>query len=294
MASPTATAAVPDDRKPAARPPGVSPGSAGAPRLLALLCDADVEVDDVLAALRSEPALTARVLKVANSPYYSQRGHVGTLDRAVQMLGLGAIRGIAAAACLDRAMPPRAGAAFDPLRFRHHSLAVAIAAQRLSNAARAGVDSEAFMAGLLHDIGILVLAQSDVAAMAAFQPLDQPPDHALAAEALQSERSHFGTDHAEAASRLVQAWALPDWLLAPLTAHHQPAAVAAGNGLAALPALVGLADHLADRAGFGLWPVCALPPGAPVLDALGLDATLIDDIAADLPQRVAEFVAQSA
>ena len=289
MASLTVTAAVPDDHKPAARPPGVSAGSAGAPRLLALLCDPEVDVDDVLDALRSEPALTARVLKVANSPYYSQRGHVGTLDRAVQVLGLGSIRGIAAAACLDRAMPARAGQAFEPQRFRQHSLAVAIAAQQLSKALRAGLDSEAFMAGLLHDIGILVLAQADAPAMAGFQPPEQVP----VADALLSERSHFGADHAEAANRLVQAWSLPDWLLAPLTAHHAPVAVAVGVGLAVLPALISLADHLADRAGFGLWPVCAQPPDDTLLAALGLDSATMDTITADLPLRLGQFMAQA-
>ena len=289
MASLTVTAAVLDDHKPAARPPGVSAGSAGAPRLLALLCDPEVDVDAVLDALRSEPALTARVLKVANSPYYSQRGHVGTLDRAVQVLGLAAIRGIAAAACLDRAMPARAGQAFEPQRFRQHSLAVAIAAQQLSKTVRAGVDSEAFMAGLLHDIGILVLAQADASAMAGFQP----PAPAPVAHALLSERQHFGADHAEAANRLVQAWALPAWLLAPLTFHHTPVAAAPCSGLAALPALINLADHLADRAGFGLWPVCALPPDDAVLAALDLDTATLDTITAELPLRLGQFMAQA-
>ena len=289
MASLTVSIAVPANHKPAARPPSVSPGSAGAPRLLALLCDPDVDMHAVLAALRAEPALTARVLKVANSPYYSQRGHVGTLDRAVQVLGLAAIRGIAAAACLDRAMPARAGQAFEPQRFRQHSVAVALAAQQLSGALRAGVDSEAFMAGLLHDIGIVVLAQADASAMAGFQPASQAP----AAAALLCERSHFGADHAEAANRLVQAWSLPTWLLAPLTSHHLPTAGVPGTGLAMLPALIGLADHLADRAGFGLWPLCALPPDAAVLDALGLDTAITDAISADLPQRVGQFLAQS-
>ena len=287
MTRTTVSAAVPDDHRPAARPPGVSAGSAGAPRLLALLCDPEVDVDAVLDALRSEPALTARVLKVANSPYYSQRGHVGTLGRAVQMLGLAAIRGIAAAACLDRAMPTRAGPAFEPQRVRQHSVAVAIAAQQLSGLLRAGVDSEAFMAGLLHDIGILVLAQADASAMAGFQPPGQAPADA----ALRTEREHFGVDHSEAARRLVAAWALPDWLLAPLTLHHLPATAPVGTGLALLPAVIALADHLADRAGLGLWPLCALPPDEAVMAALGLDAASIDDICADLPQRVSQFLA---
>lgn len=280
----TAITSDPVDLKAAARALGTAGGSAGAPRLLSLLCDADVELDAVLTQLKREPALTARVLKVANSPYYRQSGHVGTLERAVQMLGLTAIRGIAAAACLDRSAPPRAGQAFDPEAFRLHSLAVACAAQALSKAANAGVDGEAFMTGLLHDIGILLLAKADGQRMARFQvPQVASPDEAMALE-----REYFGVDHAEAAGTLVAAWALPGWLLAPLTTHHLPA-TGAVRGAEALPALVALADHVASRAGFALWPVCALPPTAALRGALPLDDAQIDALVEQLPALVAQL-----
>ena len=285
----------------AARALGASVGGVGASRLLALLCDPDVEIDAVLACLHSEPALSARVLKVANSPYYGLPGRVGTVGFALSVLGLAAIRGIAAAGCLDRALPPRAGQAFDPGRFRLHSLAVASAAQQLSRAVNADIDGEAFMAGLLHDIGLLLMARAHPAAMATFAP----PAGLAEGAALALERAHFGVDHAACAGLLVEAWQLPPWLRAALVIHHgalgrlpaesgvcggggggggdagaavNPPAVAPElpAGLSRLPALLAVADHLAYAAGYALWgPLLSagppdLPPGpTPADDAAG-------------------------
>jgi HD-like signal output (HDOD) protein len=250
------------------------------------LCDPAVETAAVRACLCGEPALSARVLKVANSPFYHQAGQVGTVDRAVQLLGLSAIRGIAAAGCLDRAAPSRAGQAFDPDRFRRHSLAVACAAQQLSRAAGAGVDSEAFIAGLLHDIGVLLLTKAAPAAMASFVA---PPQES-AADGLEAERRHFGTDHAACAGVLVEAWGLPVWLHDALAAHHAPAP-AADSGLAALPALLHLADGLAVRAGFPLWPAGPMAPDAALPPLSGLQDQDLAAIVGGLADAVAAIAA---
>jgi HD-like signal output (HDOD) protein len=288
MPSPVASPPVPArpalDLKAAARALGAAGGGAGAAQLLALLCNPEVEIEAVRACLRGEPALSARVLKVANSPYYHQAGQVGTVDRAVQLLGLSAIRGIAAAGCLDRATPARAGQAFDPDRFRTHSMAVACAAQALSRTLNAGVDSEAFIAGLLHDIGVLLQAKAAPAAMASFVP----PSDENAEGALDTERQHFGADHVACAGVLVETWGLPPWLHAALTTHHTPASDALTPGSDALPLLLHLADRLAGRAGFPLWTASAQVEdgGAGALPA-GLEPADLDRIVDALPAAVA-------
>ena len=272
----------------AARALGASGGGAGAARLLGQLYDPDVAVERVLGCLNSEPALAARVLKVANSPYYRASGSVGTVARAVQLLGLSAIRGIAAAGCLDRMTPGRAGNAFEPEAFRRHSLAAACAAQQLAQACGAGLEGEAFMAGLLHDIGLLLLVKADAEVMARFQP----PACSDSAAALEAERTHFGTTHEECARLLVRAWSLPDWLQAGLCDHHanQPLPAARPlRGALALPAVLALADHCAHRAGYPLWPVCACDPPPELADALGLTAAQLDAVVAGLPEMVSRL-----
>ena len=266
-------------------------GSGGATQLLALLYDPEVAIERVLASLKAEPALAARVLKVANSPFYRLSGSVGTLDRAVALLGLTAIRGIAAAGCLDKLTPSRSGGAFDPERFRLHSLAVGCAAQQLSRAAGAGVDGEAFMAGLLHDIGILLLVKAAPEAMARYVPAGTTD----AAEALAQEQAALGATHEACATVLAEAWQLPDWLRAAAATHHTAGDHATTTqGLQALPALLALANHLAHRAGMGLWPICGMAPPADAAPSLGLDEAQLDALALALPDAVAAMAAAPA
>jgi HD-like signal output (HDOD) protein len=267
----------------AARALGASGGGAGAARVLSLLYDPDVAVAAVLDCLRAEPGLAARVLKVANAPYYRQAGSIGTVDRAVAVLGLTAIRGVAASGCLDRLTPPRSGKAFDPERFRLHSLAVACAAQELATATGAGFPGEAYMAGLLHDIGWLLLVKADPKAMAAYLP-PTSTDHAVA---LAAEQAHFGTTHEACALLLTQTWAMPDWLAQSIVGHHASAADGPPDPLAGLLAL---ADHVAQAAGFGLQADGELgPPPAGV--HLGCTDAQLEALIASLPDTLAALQA---
>jgi HD-like signal output (HDOD) protein len=274
----------------AARALGASGGGAGAARVLSLLYNPDVEIAAVLDCLRAEPGLAARVLKVANAPYYRQAGNIGTVDRAVAVLGLTAIRGVAASGCLDRLTPPRSGKAFDPERFRLHSLAVACAAQELATATGAGFPGEAYMAGLLHDIGWLLLVKADPAAMATYLP---PPgaDHAAA---LAAEQAHFGTTHEACARLLTEAWAMPDWLALSIVSHHSNAASALarpGAGLAALPGLLALADHVAQAAGFSLQADSHAEPTPAIAQVLGCTDAQLQALIAALPDTLAALQA---
>jgi HD-like signal output (HDOD) protein len=262
---------------------GASAGGASASRLLGLLYDPDVDLDRILQCLHGEPVLSARVLKVANSPYYGRSGQVGSVERAVQLLGLVAVRGIAAAGALDRMTPGRAGQHFDPLRFRRHSAAVACAAQALSRKGRCDVDGEAFMAGLLHDIGVLLLVKSDPQQMASFRP----PEGLSAVEARRAEREHLGLDHEGAGVLLVHNWALPPWLSEAVAHHHAPEVLPpAADGLDCLPRLLALADHLADAAGYGLWPRCSGGPDPAWFDGLRLTPQDAAEVLENLPGAV--------
>lgn len=269
----------------AVRALGASAGGASASRLLALLYDPAVDIERILHCLHSEPVMAARVLKVANAPYYGQSGRVGSVQRAVQLLGLTAIRGIAAASALDRLLPSKAGNPFDPLRFRRHSGAVACAAQGLSRRARLDIEGEAFLAGLLHDIGMLLLVKADAAAMARYQMTAGDNEAQFRA----AEEAHFGLTHEAAGAVLIDAWALPDWLKAAVAQHHvaleQPASTRP-QGTDALPLLLAVADRLADAAGFGLWPRCAGPVDEPLLARLGLTPDDAEVIANGLPGAV--------
>lgn len=265
------------DMAAAARILGTAGGDTGAAQLLPLLYDDSASAQRVVSCVRTQPALAARVLKVANSAYYGRTGSVGTLEGAVALLGLAAVRGIAATGCMDR-LPLPTSNVLNPDRLRRHSLAVALAAESLSQRSHAGVDSEAFTAGLLHDVGIVLLARLRPQAVAAVGRL--PAFHP--STVLKDEVDFIGADHATAAAQWATACGLPSWLAAALKSHHDVHGATHGSGVDRLPALLTLAERCAEGAGFGLWPQASTvqDPTRPMLR--DLDAEACDEVTAGL------------
>jgi HD-like signal output (HDOD) protein len=128
---------------------GLAPSAAG---LWRELSDPEVDPRRLHAVLHQDPGIAARVLKVANSAFYGRGRQIATLEQAVIVLGIDAVRGIAAAAGLDR-VAARAGQAG---LYVAHCVAVAGFARELAARTGAVPAGEAFLAGLLHDFGLLV------------------------------------------------------------------------------------------------------------------------------------------
>jgi HD-like signal output (HDOD) protein len=256
----------------------------GPATLMGVLYDPQVRVEGVISALESDSLLTARVIAAANAPCYQVTGQVGSLQRAVQMLGLPTIRGVAAAAALDRLLPASPNAAFDAERFRRHSLATACAAQMLSNAGGCGVDSEAFIAGLLHEVGWLLLAHHDPEAVARYEP----PKRADAASQRAAERAHFGLTLRECGVWLAEAWQLPVWLRDAIgqPGPTRPAPVPFGR--TTLPALVALAHSVVEHAGLGLRAQAATPWNTELAASLRLESQALHSVAAALRGAMAK------
>lgn len=286
IATPTSPHALltPAEVMAAARALGATGGGPGTARLLAVLVDPLAELDEVLSSLHAEPALAARVLKVANSPFYRLAGTVGTLERAVQVLGLDAIRGICAACCMDRVPATRVAGLLDPHQFRQHSLATAVAAQHLARRLAPASQAEAFIAGLLHDIGLVLLARLRPQALA---ELTRTAASGSPQQALQLEHDTLGLNHAECAALLASAWLLPAWLADAVGGHH---ADAPASGPPTVARLVQAADVLAHQAGFGLAPSCAQAEAWPGLGIAASDEVLATLVAA-LPEHVKALVA---
>ncbi len=259
-------------------------GPHSAPRIMAALCDPDVVASDVAKLISRDPGLFARVLRVANSPFYGHSRSIMTLERAIIVLGLDAVRGIAAAACLDRTVPRgKPSTLLDLSTVVSHSIATAAAAEALAKAHRPECPSEAFIAGLLHNLGIVVqihLDPSGVRAMIASRAAaDQREIRAL-------EAAQAAVGHEECMSVIFDAWQLPQSLSAATRDHHDP--MAAYPPHRELTSLVNLGAYLALGSGntFTLEPW----PGRPntrALELLGLDHGHLEAIATDLPARVA-------
>jgi HD-like signal output (HDOD) protein len=264
---------------------GGGPGTAH--RLLAALCNPALGLREVSGLVVADPGIAARVLKVANSSFYGRPRHIDTVDRAVTLMGVDAVRGVAAAACLDRAIPSRGEVGLlDPSSLVRHSVTAALSAEQLARLRRPQMASEAFIAGLLHDLGAIIQARID-------------PDgvhrmlEALRANPMQDlrelESRHVSVSQERCAAVLFESWQLPPGLTESARHHHHP--LEAPGEHRTLTAFVYLGNHVSLMEG----QTFALEPAASTLDAAVLAETGVreedmDRVARELPGRIAAFV----
>ncbi len=187
-------------------------------RLMSLLDDATVAADEVLDVIEKDPSLTANLLKLSNSAYYGLRRQVGSAREALVMLGNKTIVNLAFATSMgDILRGPLAGYHLERNELWFHALGTAIGASKLvSLEGEAGLRERAFTAGLVHDIGKLMLNRS------LKENLVQLPPQADSQTLLAAETDILGFDHAEAGAALGAAWNFPSSLVQLIGAHHVP------------------------------------------------------------------------
>jgi putative nucleotidyltransferase with HDIG domain len=206
-------------------------------QLMSVVADENSSAADVTRVLSGDQALAAKILKLVNSPFYGQSGEIGTLTRAVVVLGFSAVRNLALG-LTAAGMLRKAGGAEYQVRFWRHSLATAAAAEVLSCLGGVPEDpEEAFVAGLLHDVGHPVMA---LIAPEEFAAAFAPSSAAL----LQRETERFGLTHAKAGQLLLRRWKLPEPLCEAVRFHHNTKV--GSNGESPMVALISLADMMAN------------------------------------------------
>lgn len=235
--------------------------------------------------IESDPALAARTLRLANSAFYGMAGRVGSIGDAVRLLGLRTVAGVLSAAALHGLLKLPACPGFDFEAYWHHAVATALASRAL--APLAGVDADqAFLAGLMHDVGQLVLA--------AHLPADAQASIAQARQAgqplHQAELALLGVSHAQVGAWVARHWHFPDAITSAIERHHG-LDLPPGGQAPGLPAVVQLASVLAGEL------TAAGPPAVPaamepLLRALALDApdqlaTLVQSLATSTREMAA-------
>jgi len=200
--------------------------------------------------LRDAP-ITARLLRMANSAMYGRAGTVKTVHEAVVMLGFRSVKSLVlSTAVYDVFGDPDTHKFFDLSKFWQHSLETASIAQLLASRIGFQPQEEAFVAGLLHDIGLLLMGRVFGGEYGAFVAQTD-----ASADWCSAEQERFGIDHTEAASVLLTEWGLPEPLVAPATRHHDLLMGPTGPKVDRLTLLVALADRLGHQ---GIEPPRAL------------------------------------
>lgn len=186
-------------------------------KLLRLVQDPDVTLNEVAETLTLDPVLAGKILRTANSPLYGQARTVSSLQAAVRLLGLRTVKALALGfSIVDDLKTPEQGG-FDYTEFWDRSLYAANGARILAARRRTQEAEEAFLGGLLHEIGILACAA--VLGTAYSEAYASLPNHARS-ELLAREREQFGFDHRDVAAGIARLWGLPLMLSACLEHSH--------------------------------------------------------------------------
>jgi diguanylate cyclase (GGDEF)-like protein len=185
-------------------------------QIVALASDPEIDVAKVASTISKDPGLTAKVLRVANSPLYAKRRKSENLRQALVALGLNAATTLSLGFSLVTAYKGGKGAGINLGRYWRRALLGASAARTFGAIQNVRSLEDLFLAALLQDIAVLAIdrVQPDF-----YRAL--PPD-ATHAQILAHEKLMIGTDHADVGAWLLRQWKLPESLCATVEASHQP------------------------------------------------------------------------
>lgn len=181
----------------------------------------DASIGTVGKIIGTDVAMTAKILQLANSAFFGIRRHVSSVTQAVSLLGLDTIKSLVLmVGVFSRASAARLPAGFSLDALWRHSMAVGACCQAISKAEDAGkeIASDACTAGLLHDLGILVLAANHTAAYGQILDLVRSKNLSLT----KAEQAAFGCTHAQVGAYLLGIWGLPDSIVEAVAFHHYP------------------------------------------------------------------------
>ncbi len=250
-------------------------------RVMRMADDPNVGPRDIAAVVSTDVALATRVLRIANSAYYGMARKVSTLNEAVLLLGLKAMRSLAvAAAAYDTLKNEAAGYNLASGELWRHSISCAVASQVIAQKTRKVQPEEAFVAGLLHDVGKVILSlyvAQQFQAILALVELEQIPFS-------EAERTVLGFDHAEVGARIAEKWNLPTPLVAAIGGHHS---LQRGGDMPELAAVVHIANAVCLTEGMGLGADGLDEPLDPA--ALQLLNMTIPDVEVVLDELVEQF-----
>ncbi|WP_028318485.1 sensor domain-containing diguanylate cyclase [Desulfobulbus elongatus] len=202
-----------------------------ATKLLELTAHPETTLTDIANLISQDMALSAKVLRVANSAFYSFPQQVSSINQAVSILGLNAVRSLVLSFSLLSMGKQRRHAPFDFEQFWERSLVEAAAAKLIFEQVTNTDAEEAFTCGLLQNIGQLVLAVTLPQQYGqVLERTARSSGHAASnAESAEAELDILGISHAEVGYAVAEAWGLPESLLLPIKYHHQPLAFQGSN-----------------------------------------------------------------
>ncbi len=261
-------------------------------KIIDLVEDPTSTAQDLHNIISNDLALCSRILKVVHSAFYGLPRQIGSINRAIVLLGLNAVKNIAIAASLTKLF--RGGDLCPNFAARDlwvHCIATAAASKMICDELRLGLPDEAFLAGLIHDIGLMVEMQAQRDQLVrVIDGLNIDAEGAPTRDMLEVETEVIGAHHGQFGAALCESWKFPKSFGYVTGHHHAPLDLPAGSRM--LAAIVYVADRLAARAGYGFrLDLQSLDADPEVLAELGMTNTQVEAIVAALPATFDEVEA---
>lgn len=253
-------------------------------RIVQVVEDPRATAQDMHEIVRNDPALATKILKVVNSAFYGLPAQIASLDRAIIMLGLSAVKNIALASSLARLF--KNDAMSDHFAARdlwRHCIGVGVCARMLARSARSAQADEYFVAGLVHDLGLLLAGQFFPAQFreVAERCFQQPQDYcAVERELLQADHQMFGV-------ALAAKWKFPPALRFAIAYHHDPGPLK--PEFRVIATMIYLADTLCGQSKHGYYLTSQaqqIQPG--MLPLTGLTEAAVAQVIKEMPDQIAE------
>ena len=247
--------------------------------------DPSSTASEIARVLQTDQALAARVLKIANSAFYGLPRQIASIESAVMLLGQKTVRNVALTATMSSAVErPISGYGLPRGELFRHSLVVARTANRISRQTNRGIPDEAYTAGLLHDIGKLVLDSHIESRIGAITDLARRDSISFA----EAERRLLSMDHGEVGAILSERWELPEFLSEAIRGHHRTPSGREPDETASLVAVCVLANRLARSHGTGVGSNETDDPDLPsvILEILGISDNDVVELSNDVKKQI--------
>ena len=254
-------------------------------KILRLIDEEECEIGKLAEEICSDQVISAKTLKLCNSAMFARRLKIESLDHALSFLGMDTLVKLVISSAMERFFNICEPGGYSLCKggLYYHAIGTAITAEKLAVMTGRAKPGTAYTAGLLHDIGKVVLDQYVAAAYPLFyrEMADETTD------LCQAEKNIFGLDHAQIGSRLARKWSFPESLVDAIGHHHAPES-APGN--VELVHIVYLADLLMSRFHSGL-ELERLETAAfySILETVGLSIDQFPDMVDLIPAGVFEL-----
>ncbi len=246
-------------------------------KLMATLADEDVSFVELAALIEKDAVLSGNVLKLVNSAYYGRSGTVNSIRHAVSIVGMVRVRNMVLSLSISKTWSTlKLPSNWSPARFNRHSVAVGTMADLLAGNLPVPYSEGAFVGGLMHDIGKLLIA---IAAPAEYEKVVSRVQ--AGATPVESEQEVLGFSHPAISAALLERWKIPKPIQRAVEMHHSPDE--ADRRQMHLAHVLSAADDYVNLAGYAVVDV----PGSEKADP----ATALEklDLRAHLPTVIESF-----